>query len=145
MTKKYAIFNANNTLETRLVRGIHDVPKNAVEVDDETWIKITQETDGVWTLNADGSLSKASLPPTDRTARAANERAWRNGELARVAWLRDRHRDQLDSKLPISLSAAQFSEFLVYTQELRDWPAASEFPDASQRPKAPVWLAEQSQ
>lgn len=76
---------------------------------------------------------------------AQQERAWRDAELARVAWLRDRHRDELDLNLGTTLTAEQFAILLAYIQSLRDWPATELFPDAAQRPEPPSWLAIQPQ
>ncbi|MFL6610191.1 MAG: phage tail assembly chaperone [Pseudomonas sp.] len=145
MTKRYAIFNADNTLKTRLVSGLNDIPEGAIEVDGATWMMITQETDGVWMLNGDGSIIKTPLSPANPQMLAVIERSWRDGELIRVAWLRDRHRDQMDVGLPLSLVAAQFSELLVYMQDLRDWPQSPDFPGSQNRPIAPRWIADQFQ
>ncbi|WP_250886255.1 phage tail assembly chaperone [Pseudomonas brassicacearum] len=145
MTKRYAIFNADNTLKTRLVSGLNDIPEGAIEVDGATWMMITQETDGVWMLNGDGSIVKAPLPPVSPQMLAVIERSWRDGELIRVVWLRDRHRDQMDAGLPLSLVMTQFSELLVYIQALRDWPQSPNFPDSLYRPIALPWLADQTQ
>jgi hypothetical protein len=76
---------------------------------------------------------------------AAGERAWRDGELSGVAWLRERHRDQLELVRPTTLTAEQFAELLVYLQALRDWPQSPDFPALEQRPVAPPWIAEQAQ
>jgi len=70
------------------------------------------------------------------------ERAWRDGELLKVLWLRDRHRDQLEISDSTTLTAERFSELLVYVQALRDWPQSPEFPDSQFRPTAPGWIVE---
>jgi hypothetical protein len=77
---------------------------------------------------------------TDATA---IERTWRDTELARMVWLRDRHRDQVEMETATTLHAEQYSELLVYLQALRDWPQSDAFPDAARRPVAPTWSAEQ--
>ncbi|CAI8789639.1 Phage tail protein [Pseudomonas sp. IT-P171] len=76
---------------------------------------------------------------------AAAERTWRDAEVSRVLWLRDRHRDQLDVGMDTTLTAEQFNELLTYIQALRDWPQSSDFPDSQDRPIAPAWIAEQTQ
>ncbi|HDS1679143.1 TPA: hypothetical protein QEM39_000619 [Pseudomonas putida] len=85
----------------------------------------------------------------DETARAARlaeqERAWRNSEVERVKWLRERHRDEQDLQKETTLTAEQFAQLLTYLQELRDWPQSTAFPDATQRPVAPSWIADQTQ
>lgn len=74
-----------------------------------------------------------------------DERIWRAAELAAVTWLRDRHRDQLEIKVPTALSDNQYNELLVYMQSLRDWPQSPDFPQIEHRPVAPPWIAEQIQ
>ncbi len=75
--------------------------------------------------------------------RRAAERQWRDVELAAQQWIRDRHRDELDLGRPTTLSNEQFAELLAYLQALRDWPQTEAFPDATYRPIAPAWIAEQ--
>ncbi|WP_238337602.1 phage tail assembly chaperone [Pseudomonas sp. SWRI51] len=72
------------------------------------------------------------------------ERQWRDAELLAVTWLRDRHRDQLDIGAETTLTAEQFTELLLYMQQLRDWPQAEAFPLIEQRPVAPPWVTEQT-
>lgn len=74
---------------------------------------------------------------------AARERAWRDAEVSGTEWLVTRHRDELDMQLETTLIAERFAELLEYRQALRDWPQTSTFPDASHRPVAPAWIAEQ--
>lgn len=83
-------------------------------------------------------------PPATADQLAELERHWRDGELAAVTWLRDRHRDQLDVGAVTTLSPEQFNELLQYLQALRDWPQSQAFPDIEQRPVAPPWIAEQT-
>ncbi|WP_460418795.1 phage tail assembly chaperone [Pseudomonas sp. microsymbiont 2] len=78
-------------------------------------------------------------------ATPVSERNWRDGELASLVWLRDRHRDQLEIGAPATLTPEQFMALLEYMQSLRDWPQAEAFPDSAQRPVAPPWIAEQTQ
>ena len=73
---------------------------------------------------------------------SVNERAWRDAELMAVAWLRDRHRDQLEIAVDTTLSGEQFTELLLYMQALRDWPQSSGFPDTEKRPVGPSWVHE---
>jgi hypothetical protein len=76
---------------------------------------------------------------------ATAERAWRDGELSAVKWLRERHRDQLDIEISTTLSDEQFLDLLRYVQGLRDWPQSPDFPVVEHRPIAPVWIASQTQ
>lgn len=73
------------------------------------------------------------------------ERMWRDGELAGVMWLRERHRDQLEVAAATSLTGKQFTELLQFMQALRDWPQSPDFPDSEHRPIAPAWIAGQSE
>lgn len=90
---------------------------------------------------------EAHLHPTPRPMSAEQlatvERAWRDTTLGSVLWLRERHRDEQDLQLPLSLTGAQFVELLSYLQKLRDWPQSAKFPAEQSRPVAPPWIAEQ--
>ncbi|MDU9402520.1 phage tail assembly chaperone [Pseudomonas sp. zfem004] len=68
------------------------------------------------------------------------ERAWRDGALTALVWLRDRHRDQLEIGAATTLTPEQFTELLEYMQQLRDWPQSEAFPDSSARPVPPAFL-----
>lgn len=76
---------------------------------------------------------------------AEAERAWRDGEIAAHEWLVSRHRAEVELQRDTTLTAEQYTELLQYLQALRDWPAAEAFPDSSQRPAVPAWVAEQIQ
>lgn len=88
---------------------------------------------GEWTFDksAHGARSKAEA------------RAWRDGEIERVRWLRERHREEVELGVPSTLTPEQYGELLVYVQALRDWPQAEGFPAVEQRPAIPGWVAEQ--
>lgn len=76
---------------------------------------------------------------------AIPERAWRDAEIESVKWLRERHRDEVDSERKTTLTPAQSGELLDYVQALRDWPLSPDFPATALRPKAPAWIADQVQ
>ncbi|OOL39148.1 DUF4376 domain-containing protein [Pseudomonas sp. FSL W5-0299] len=59
---KYVTFDGAGALKCRLIRGVNDIPEGAVEVDDDLWMRITQELDGVWLLDADGTVRKHERP-----------------------------------------------------------------------------------
>jgi hypothetical protein len=80
------------------------------------------------------------LPPTAEEL-SVRERYWRDTEIERVKWLRERHRDQLDIGEQTTLTPEQFNELLVYMQALRDWPQSPDFPDSQRRPSIPDWIA----
>jgi hypothetical protein len=79
--------------------------------------------------------------PLTAEALSVRERSWRDAEIERVRWLRERHRDQLDIGEQTTLTPEQFSGLLIYIQALRDWPASPLFPDETGRPSAPDWIA----
>ncbi|UVM37696.1 DUF4376 domain-containing protein [Pseudomonas sp. B21-017] len=78
---KYAVFNEDFTLMTCLVEGIHEIPSSAVALDADLFLKITQETDGVWGLGANGEITKQPFPEVapDYPAMIASERYKREG------------------------------------------------------------------
>jgi len=76
---------------------------------------------------------------------AESGRIWRDSELSKVLWMRERHRDQQEIGAATTLSGEQFSELLAYMQNLRDWPQSPDFPSVEHRPAEPAWIAEQSQ
>ncbi|AZE47002.1 phage protein [Pseudomonas chlororaphis] len=84
-------------------------------------------------------------PAPDPEAIANQERWWRDAELDRVKWLRERHRDELELARPTNLTADQYSELLAYMQLLRDWPQSPDFPDPAHRPVAPGWIESETQ
>lgn len=61
---KYILFT-NGVLSARYDSAIHgdNIPAEAIEVDDVLFFQTINETDGQWTLNADGSITKEPLPP----------------------------------------------------------------------------------
>lgn len=59
---KYATFNNDGTLEYRLILGVHAIPGNAVPIDEALWLRLTQETDGQWVIDAEGVITKHPLP-----------------------------------------------------------------------------------
>ncbi|MDZ3825614.1 phage tail assembly chaperone [Pseudomonas monsensis] len=71
-------------------------------------------------------------------------RAWRDAEILRVSWLRDRHRDEVEIGAETTLTAEQYAELLAYIKALRDWPAAADFPVEASRPVVPEWVASQT-
>lgn len=144
----FLTFDADGKLATRLIKGVQPIPEGATPVDEATWYRVTQETDGIWSKTASGEVVKRSIEidPREQAAREMEaERAWRNAEIASVSWLRDRHRDELDLNKATSLSGDQFAELLTYMQALRDWPESATFPAVESRPQPPGWIADQSQ
>ncbi|CAI8780024.1 phage tail assembly chaperone [Pseudomonas donghuensis] len=141
---KYATFNEDGSLQYRLIEGVHDIPVHAVKVADELWFRLVNEQDGIWRLEADGTIEKELLPAV-LPDYVKVERAWRDRELQTTEWLTTRHRDEQDISRPTTLTREQYVELQAYRQSLRDWPAAGAFPELAERPSAPPWVAEQVQ
>jgi len=81
-------------------------------------------------------------PPPTPEELAMVERVWRNGALAATDGVVIRHRDEMESGGPTTLTPEQYSELQQYRQALRNWPESGEFPLIDHRPLAPPWLAE---
>lgn len=141
---KYVLVNDAGEIIGRFDSSFHAViPKDAIQVSEAVWRSTRDETDGVWRL-VGGELVKESLPEPV-VFPEADARAWRDIEIERVAWLRDRHRDESEIGGDKKLSAEQYAELLAYIKALRDWPATDEFPAEESRPLAPDWVASQTQ
>lgn len=80
-------------------------------------------------------------PTAQLAAQKLAARQVRDQAITDSQWLVDRHRDQVDAAVATTLTAAQFTELLVYRQALRDWPTAADFPSLPDLPAAPAWLA----
>lgn len=139
MADKFATFNTDGTLNLRLIKGLHDIPKGAVEVGEDLWQRLINETDGIWTRGSDGAITKRALPVVEPDY-ASVERQWRDLEIEGVRWLRERHRDEVEIGMATSISEAQFEELLTYIQLLRDWPTSQDFPAKDKRPGKPAWI-----
>jgi len=83
------------------------------------------------------------MPPPTLELIAAQARQWRDAEIESLQWLRNRHRDEIDSLRPTTMNTDQSGELLDYVQALRDWPNAAGFP-TDDRPLRPSWIALQS-
>jgi hypothetical protein len=125
------------------------LPKDAVLIPSERVNEILEGLGMQKTLvvGDEGLLVLVDPVPIEPTIEqlAAAERAWRDAEVLRISWLRDRHRDQVDTSDATTLTPEQFNELLVYMQALRDWPQSADFPVIERRPIAPDWIAGQSQ
>lgn len=117
------------------------IPESAVPVTRKAFDESLVTQRGMVCFFRGGKVEYRPIPGALEVA----ERAWRNTELERVKWLRERHRDQQEIDAPPVLSGEQFAELLTYMQALRDWPQSELFPDIEQRPPAPAWIAEQIQ
>jgi hypothetical protein len=129
-------------------KGFHgEIPNDAVAISEARFLEVLANPPlGKRRGHDEGGLPILvdMLPPSSEDL-AAEERAWRDAEVLRVSWLRDRHRDQVEVGAATTLSAEQFAELLAYLQALRDWPQGEQFPLIDHRPIAPPWLIEQIQ
>ena len=124
------------------IKGTHaEIPKDAVEIDDERYNSVIANP-APGTTRSHDSQGLPILVPADRTP---VELSRRNGELVASDWLVSRHRDEKDFGQSTTLSQDQFSELLAYRQALRDWPQSPDFPVIEQRPAAPPWIADQTE
>lgn len=74
MGDKYAVFGADNVLKERLINGVHAIPAGAIMVDDELWLRLTQETDCVWRIDAKGQITSGPMPAPPPLTVEENER-----------------------------------------------------------------------
>lgn len=88
---------------------------------------------------AQGNAPVAYQRPVDTLA----ERQWRDAQINRLRWLRERHLDEREAGRATTLTAEMNAELLDYLQALRDWPQSQVYPDGQQRPAEPQWLATQ--
>ncbi|MBV4475230.1 phage tail assembly chaperone [Pseudomonas botevensis] len=124
-----------------------DMPADVVEVAASAWralIKELETSPKMVSSRPDGHPILVDPPPLEPAEVAANERAWRDAQLALTDPLVSRHRDELEEGRDSSLTAEQYAGLQVYRRQLRDWPQGEQFPLAEHRPPAPAWLAEQT-
>ncbi|MHC8299011.1 hypothetical protein [Pseudomonas sp. ZS1P83] len=74
MGDKFAVFGADGTLKERLIRGVHPIPKDAFEIDEVMWLRLTQETDCVWMLGDSGKITQCAMPAPPPLTTEENER-----------------------------------------------------------------------
>ncbi|WP_339492305.1 phage tail protein [Pseudomonas sp. EA_15y_Pfl2_R67] len=130
------------------IDGFHTViPVDAVDIPDDRYEQViaNPEPGKVRSHDADGLPILIDPPPATADELAAAERRWRDAKIESVRWLRERHRDEVDSARPTTLTAEQSGELLDYVQALRDWPLSLDFPSTELRPASPPWIAEQVQ
>ncbi|MDZ5433807.1 phage tail assembly chaperone [Pseudomonas fluorescens] len=133
----------SQTTGVSYLEGIHRVmPADAREITEARYLEIIGNPvpDKVRSHDADGLPILIDPPPEDLEAQ---ERAWRNCEIQRVQWIRDRHRDEQELSRPTAITPEQFAQLLHYMQALRDWPEQHEFPAEQFRPLQPDWIVEQ--
>lgn len=135
----------SKTTGSTYFNGFHkDIPKDAIEITEERYNAVITNPDPAKVRSHDENGLPILIDPLLATVEelAAIERTWRDLEIERVKWIRERHRDESDMGKPTSITAAQFSELLIYIQRLRDWPESPAFPAKEDRPVVPGWIAD---
>ncbi|NWA69007.1 phage tail assembly chaperone [Pseudomonas reactans] len=124
------------------IEGLHKVmPSDVKVITDERYLEVIgNPVSGKLRSHDPDGLPILIDPPPEDPAVAA--RAWRDVEITRVQWIRDRHRDEQDLARETTITAEQFAELLDYMQALRDWPISPAFPDPQGRPLQPTWAAQ---
>ncbi|AZE47133.1 phage protein [Pseudomonas chlororaphis] len=139
----YYHFASRSFLDTATY-ATKSIPPDAIEITREERVMLLDgEASGQSIVLNDQGRPVLVEPTPDPEAIANQERWWRDAELDSVKWLRERHRDELELAISLSLTTAQYSELLAYMQQLRDWPQSANFPDSAHRPVEPSWVAEQ--
>lgn len=136
----------SESMQTTYLIGVHTaIPNDAVEISDDLYLSVIgNPPDGKIRAHDKRGLPYLIDAPELVPDVPALERQWRDLELASLAWLRDRHRDQAEIGAQTTLSGEQFEQLLMYMQALRDWPQAADFPDALKRPEPLAWVAGQA-
>jgi hypothetical protein len=121
-----------------------NMPADVVLIDEECFLSVIGNPAEGKIRGHDAQGLPILIDPLPLTAEtlSVRERSWRDAEIERVKWLRERHRDQLDIGEQTTLTPEQFSDLLMYIQALRDWPTSPLFPDEAGRPTAPDWIAD---
>ncbi|NWC90325.1 phage tail protein [Pseudomonas reactans] len=89
-----------------------------------------------------GRPSTAPAPEPTLEELKNRERAIRDRALLLTDPLISRHRDELETERPTTLTAEQYKQLQGYRQDLRVWPESEHFPAVEYRPVQPAWLAE---
>lgn len=138
---------------SKSARGFYDpeihsfMPSDALEISTERYseLLVGQSEGRVIVWNDDGFPFLAEPPPPSDEELIAAERAWRDAHLSPTDGIVARHRDELESVGPTTLTPTQYSELQAYRRLLRNWPQQTEFPLVNHRPTIPSWLEAQPQ
>ena len=124
------------------LEGLHvEIPVDAVPISEELFTAVIANAPIEMVRGHREGLPYLTAPsPPTGAELSKSERAWRDNEIDRVKWLRERHRDEQDTGRSTSIDAVQFDELLEYVQKLRDWPESIQFPAKESRPLAPNWI-----
>lgn len=131
---------------TTYIKGFHsDIPADAVVIDDDRYQEVigSPAAGKIRSHDADGLPVLIDPPPLTSEQLATVERQWRDREIERIKWLRERHRDEQDLGRDTTLNSERFADLLSYMQLLRDWPLSPAFPAELGRPVEPLWLSQE--
>lgn len=82
---KYALFDENSNLQTCLIEGVHPIPFSAVKIDQNLFVRLTQETDGLWRKVGDEIIKEPFAPMApDYAQRIAAQRYEREDSAVSV-------------------------------------------------------------
>lgn len=73
--------------------------------------------------------SKKITVADKRLEKEKSLKAQRDQAIRETDWLVLRHRDEIDSSRPTTITEAEYSELLAYRQALRDWPERAGWAD----------------
>lgn len=135
----------SQSTQTTYLEGLHKtMPSDAKEISEDRYLEVlANPAPGKVRGHDAGGLPILIDPPPEDLA--VLERAWRDGEILRVQWIRDRHRDERELNRPTTITSEKFAGLLGYMQQLRDLPESSSFPAAEARPVVPAWIEAQTQ
>lgn len=120
------------------------LPDDSIEISPELHESLMRSQSATLKINFDTDPpSLIERPPMSYEQLADIERTWREGQLMTTDGFVARHRDELESAGPTSLTAEHYSQLQIYRRQLRDWPQSLDFPKTNHRPIAPPWLNEQ--
>ncbi|KPC53038.1 tail fiber assembly protein [Amantichitinum ursilacus] len=131
---KYIQFDAAGVLANRFDDTVNDdIPADAIEVSDDLFQQTMQETDGIWTLHADGGITKQAFPPPTAEQIQFSNKVIRDGLLAVAALAIAPLQDAVDLEIDTPAEAALLKAWKQYrvalnrvdlTQAVVAWPAA---------------------
>lgn len=158
---KAALFAADETEDELAREAAHEAYQQALAIADEAaaavlpslWLIPAHATDiappeagaghvAIWSAGAwsvEPSVPAEEEPELEPDL-AAEARAQRDILIARVRWIIERHRDEVELGLPTTLTAQQHLDILAYVQALRDLPEQPDFPTTIQWPAIPAGI-----
>ncbi|WP_455808898.1 phage tail protein [Pseudomonas koreensis] len=121
------------------------IPEEALEISSERHAALLNgPASGLRIIADDNGLPILADPlPLPEKALFANERFWRDEQLAATDRLVSRHRDELEGGAISTLTSTHYIELQSYRHSLREWPESGAFPLMEHRPQSPDWLSKE--